>query len=77
MAFMSFPSKVITSWNSESFLSNSAHCVNSTDNLSLIDFSRQSDGTSWIEEDSACIVGRVLVAANDWDKMVLMLYAGL
>ncbi len=42
---MSFSSKVISSWNSETFLSNSAHCVNSIDNPPLMDFSTQIDGT--------------------------------
>ncbi len=65
---MLFPSKVISSWNSENFLSNSAHCVNSIDTPSLMNFSRQIDGTGSIEGDSAHIKGRVIVAANDWDK---------
>ncbi len=65
---MLFPSKVISSQNSENFLSNSAHCVNSTDNPSLNDFSRQINKTGCIEGDSACVVGRDIVAANDWDK---------
>ncbi len=68
VTFMLFPSKVISSQNSE-FLSNSAHWVNSTDNPPLMDFWRQIDGTGWIEGDSACIVGRDIVATYDWDKM--------
>ena len=59
---MLFPSKVVSSQNSESFLSNSAHCVNSTDNLSLVDFSTQIDWTGRIEGDSACVIGRVIDA---------------
>jgi hypothetical protein len=59
---MSFPSKVISSQNSENFLSNSAHCVNSTDNPSLMDFSTQINWTGRIEGDSACAVGRVVDA---------------
>ncbi len=42
---MSFPSKGISSRNSENFLSNSAHCVNSTDDPSLMDFLTQIDWT--------------------------------
>jgi hypothetical protein len=67
VTFMLFSSKVISSRNPENFLSYSAHCVNSTDNPSLMDFSTQIDWTGWIEGDSACVVGESSMPL--WDKM--------
>ncbi len=59
---MLFHLKVISSRSSENFLSNSSHCVNSTDNPSLMDFSTQIDWTGRVEGDSGHVIGRVIDA---------------
>ncbi len=78
VTFMSFPSSVIISWNSDNFLSNSDHYINTIYSPSVIDFSQESAGTCSIDDDCCtCVLLLVLDANKDqWDILNYVRSAG-